>query len=89
MHTAAGCCLHLQAPADAATLQRLTETKGLSEAKIEKALEAAKKMCTNYGWQSATMIGAQVLMADLSLSIGHSASACAMLAQGIDAAEAA
>ena len=43
------------------SLQRLTETKGLSEAKVEKALEAAKKMCANYGWQSATQIGVQVL----------------------------
>ena len=44
------------------SVQRLTETKGLSEAKVEKALEAAKKMCANYGWQSATQIGVQVLL---------------------------
>ena len=79
MHTAAGCCLHLQAPADAATLQRLTETKGLSEAKIEKALEAAKKMCTNYGWQSATMIGAQVRYLVWTLIADAEHAACAKM----------
>ena len=37
-------------------MQRLAETKGLSEAKVEKILEAAKKMCTSYGWQTATQV---------------------------------
>ncbi len=33
--------------------QKLTDIKGLSEAKIDKMLEAAKKMVTSYGWKSA------------------------------------
>lgn len=33
--------------------QRLTEIKGLSEAKIDKMLEAAKKKVSSYGWKTA------------------------------------
>ena len=36
--------------------QRLAETKGLSEAKVAKVLEAAKKMCSGYGWLTATQV---------------------------------
>ena len=41
-------------------MQRLAEIKGLSEAKIEKMTEAAKKMCPNMGWHSAKQIDEQV-----------------------------
>ena len=42
-------------------MQRLAEIKGLSEAKIEKMVEAAKKLCPLiYGWQSAREWDSQV-----------------------------
>ena len=42
-------------------MQRLTDIKGLSEAKIEKMVEAAKKLCpSQYGWQSAREVEHQV-----------------------------
>lgn len=42
-------------------LQKLTDIKGLSEAKIEKMIEAAKKLCpSHYGWQSAREVEIQV-----------------------------
>lgn len=42
-------------------LQKLTDIKGLSEAKIEKMIEAAKKLCpSHYGWQSAREVEHQV-----------------------------
>ncbi len=34
-------------------MQNLTQIRGLSEAKVEKLVEAAKKMCPGLGWQSA------------------------------------
>lgn len=35
-------------------MQKLSDIKGLSEAKIDKMLEAAKKLCPQqYGWLSA------------------------------------
>ena len=37
-------------------LQKLSEIKGLSDAKVEKLLEAARKLCTDYGWQSAKIV---------------------------------
>ena len=41
-------------------LQKLTDIKGLSEAKIEKLVEAAKKLCPlHYGWQSAREVEVQ------------------------------
>jgi hypothetical protein len=41
-------------------MQDLTQIRGLSEAKVEKILEAAKKMCTAGGWQSAFEVERQV-----------------------------
>jgi hypothetical protein len=41
--------------------QKLSEIKGLSDAKVEKLLEAARKLCTDYGWQSAKIVDQQVL----------------------------
>ncbi len=41
--------------------QRLSEIKGLSEAKVEKILEAAKKSCRGFGIQTAKDYEAQVL----------------------------
>lgn len=35
------------------TSQKLTDIKGLSEAKIDKMLEAAKKKVSTYGWKTA------------------------------------
>ena len=44
-------------------MQRLTDIKGLSEAKIEKMVEAAKKLCpAQYGWQSAREVEHRVLI---------------------------
>ena len=36
-----------------AVSQTLTQIRGLSEAKVEKLVEAAKKMCPTMGWQTA------------------------------------
>ena len=41
-------------------MQDLAQIRGLSEAKVEKILEAAKKMCTAGGWQSAFEVERQV-----------------------------
>lgn len=38
----------------------LSQIRGLSEAKVEKLLEAAKKMCPSMGWQSAMEVERQV-----------------------------
>ena len=43
--------------------KRLAEIKGLSEAKIEKMVEAAKKMCVGFGWTSAKQVDEQVELA--------------------------
>ena len=51
-------------------MQKLTDIKGLSEAKIEKMVEAAKKLCpSQYGWQSAREVEHQVSIFLCSLSI--------------------
>ena len=42
------------------TVQKLSDIKGLSEAKVEKLLDAARKLCTDYGWRSATRVEQQV-----------------------------
>lgn len=41
-------------------MQKLADVKGLSEAKIEKMLEAARKLCAQFGWQSARQVESQV-----------------------------
>jgi len=41
-------------------VQALSQIRGLSEAKVEKLLEAAKKMCPTLGWQSAMEVERQV-----------------------------
>ncbi|KAK9829745.1 hypothetical protein WJX72_007642 [[Myrmecia] bisecta] len=41
------------------TKKKLTEIKGLSEAKIDKMVEAAKKLCPTMGWQSAKEVEMQ------------------------------
>ena len=41
-------------------LQKLAEIKGLSDAKVEKLLDAARKLCSNYGWQTAKTMEIQV-----------------------------
>ena len=43
-------------------MQRLAEIKGLSEAKIEKMVEAARKMCPTMGWHTAKIVGDQVVL---------------------------
>jgi len=42
-------------------MQKLADIKGLSDAKVEKLLEAARKLCPNHGWQSAKNVELQVL----------------------------
>ena len=42
-------------------LQNLAEIKGLSDAKIEKLVEAAKKLDTKSGWQTAATVEKQVM----------------------------
>ena len=42
-------------------LQQLAEIKGLSDAKIEKLVEAAKKLDTKSGWQTAAIVEKQVV----------------------------
>ena len=41
-------------------LQKLAEIKGLSDAKVEKLLDAARKLCSSYGWQTAKTMEIQV-----------------------------
>lgn len=40
--------------------QSLTEIKGLSDAKIEKMVEAARKCVPHHGWQTAAAVEKQV-----------------------------
>jgi hypothetical protein len=55
-------------------MQRLTDIKGLSEAKIEKMVEAAKKLCpAQYGWQSAREVEAQRAKDITKISFGADA----------------
>ena len=41
-------------------VQKLAEIKGLSDAKVEKLLDAARKLCASYGWQTAKIMEIQV-----------------------------
>lgn len=41
-------------------MQKLAEIKGLSDAKVEKLLDAARKLCASYGWQTAKIMEMQV-----------------------------
>ena len=41
-------------------MQKLADIKGLSDAKVEKLLEAARKLCPNHGWLSAKTVEQQV-----------------------------
>ena len=41
-------------------MQKLAEIKGLSDAKVEKLLDAARKLCASYGWQTAKIMELQV-----------------------------
>lgn len=41
-------------------VQELAQIRGLSDAKVEKLLEAAKKMCSSGNWQSAAEVERQV-----------------------------
>ncbi len=41
-------------------MQKLADIKGLSDAKVEKLLEAARKLCPNIGWLSAKTVEQQV-----------------------------
>ena len=41
-------------------MQSLAEIKGLSDAKIDKMVEAARKCCSNFGWQTGTAVEKQV-----------------------------
>lgn len=43
-------------------MQKLADIKGLSDAKVEKLLEAARKLCPNHGWLSAKTVEQQVLI---------------------------
>ena len=40
----------------AASLQALAAIKGLSEAKIDKMQDAAKKLCPDQGWMTAAQV---------------------------------
>jgi len=40
----------------------LAEIKGLSDAKIDKMVEAARKCCANFGWQTGAAVEKQVGM---------------------------
>ena len=40
-------------------MQKLAEIKGLSDAKVEKLLDAARKLCASYGWQTAKIMEMQ------------------------------
>jgi len=46
-------------------LQSLAEIKGLSDAKIEKMVEAARKCVPNHGWQTGSSVEKQVGGPDL------------------------
>jgi hypothetical protein len=50
-------------------LQKLSDIKGLSDAKVEKLLEAARKLCSTYGWQSAKSVEHQVAQIALKSSV--------------------
>lgn len=50
------CLLTIELP----LAQVLCEIKGLSEAKVEKCVDAAKKMVPQFGWQSASMFATKV-----------------------------
>ena len=41
-------------------MQKLAEIKGLSDAKVEKLLDASRKLCASYGWQTAKIMEMQV-----------------------------
>lgn len=47
-------------------LQNLAEIKGLSDAKIDKMVEAAKKCDTKSGWQTAATVEKQVAEGDMA-----------------------
>ncbi|KAK9833274.1 hypothetical protein WJX81_001649 [Elliptochloris bilobata] len=55
------------------TKKQLQEIKGLSEAKVEKLLEAAKKMCPSYGFRSANECAAQRRKEVVRISLGAKA----------------
>nr|AKI32385.1 DNA meiotic recombinase 1 [Watanabea reniformis] len=56
------------------TKKKLTDIKGLSEAKIEKMVEAAKKLCPlHYGWQSAREVEVQRSKEIAKISFGAEA----------------
>ncbi|KAL3139027.1 Meiotic recombination protein dmc1 [Trebouxia sp. C0010 RCD-2024] len=42
-----------------ASMQSLAEIKGLSDAKIDKMVEAARKCCANFGWQTGAAVEKQ------------------------------
>ncbi len=55
-------------------MQKLTDIKGLSEAKIEKMVDAAKKLCpAQYGWQSAREVETQRAKDITKISLGSAA----------------
>ena len=58
------------------TVQKLSDIKGLSEAKVEKLLDAARKLCTDYGWRSATRVEQQVDTAATCASHSSMKAAC-------------
>ena len=41
-------------------MQKLAEIKGLSEAKVEKLVEAARKCVPTHGWQTGAAVEKQV-----------------------------
>ena len=53
---------HVPSNVSGIVVQKLSDIKGLSEAKVEKLLDAARKLCTDYGWRSATRVEQQVDM---------------------------
>ncbi|BDA48492.1 Meiotic recombination protein DMC1 homolog A [Coccomyxa sp. Obi] len=54
-------------------MQKLADIKGLSDAKVEKLLEAARKLCPNHGWLSAKTVEQQRSKEIVKISLGAQA----------------
>jgi hypothetical protein len=52
--------IHPTSDSRSVNVQVLCEIRGLSEAKIDKCLDAAKKVVQQHGWQSATQYASKV-----------------------------
>ncbi|CAL8463638.1 g3172 [Coccomyxa elongata] len=54
-------------------MQKLADIKGLSDAKVEKLLDAARKLCPNHGWLSAKTVEQQRSKEIVKISLGAQA----------------